>query len=327
MNSNNTQARRRGWRSRWAAIGAAVAVTFGAGGLMAVNAASSDPSNFVSVTPERILDTRSDVGLPGPFISGVAQRLQVTGNVPIQPAGAPASTATVVPTGATAVVLNVTVINPSTGGFLSIRPADATGAPAVSNINWGAGGPTLANAVTVAMPTSGTFAGQIEVFVDGNVAQVLIDVAGYYQPLAPAIQAQSSKTDNADGVTGATTGTFFVATSVTIEADAVGIIQINGGTQLLTVTNDDQFNCRLTRTTAGNDPTSNSSDDDLADTDRGEYLPANQTGGCHTSGSVAVGPGTHVINLVVRKDESTSLIDDATLQALFIPGGILDNSD
>lgn len=324
MSTNMKETRRRGWRSRWAAIGAAVAVSLGAGGLMVANAASSDPSNFISVTPERILDTRSDVGLSGPFISGVAQRLQVTGNVPIQPAGAPASTATVVPSGATAVVLNVTVINPSTGGFLSIRPADATGAPAVSNINWGAGGPTLANAVTVAMPTSGTFAGQIEVFVDGTVAQVLIDVAGYYQPLAPAIQAQSSKTDDADSVTGATSGSFFVATSVTVEADAVGIIQINGGTQLLTVTNEDQFNCRLTR---GNNSTSNGTDDDLADTDRGEYLPASKVGGCHTSGSVAVGPGTHVINLVVRKFESTSIIDDATLQALFIPGGILDNSD
>lgn len=324
MNSKMTETRRRGWRSRWAAIGAAVAVTFGAGGLMVTNAASSDPSNFIAITPERILDTRSDVGLTGPFVSGVPQTLQVTGNVPIQPAGAPASTATVVPSGATAVVFNVTVLSPSTKGFLAIRPADATGAPAVSNINWGAGGANLANAVTVAMPTSGTFDGQVEIFVNGTVAHVLVDVAGYYQPLAPAIQAQSSKTDSVDDVSGATSGSFFVATSVTIEADAVGIIQINGGTQLLTVTNEDQFNCRLTR---GNGATSNDTDDDLADTDRGEYLPANQVGGCHTSGSVAVGPGTHVINLVVRKNESTSIIDDATLQALFIPGGILDNSD
>jgi len=319
-----TDRRAHGWRSRWAAIGAAVAVTLGTGGLMVASAAPSDPSNFRSVTPARILDTRTDVGLPGPFISGVAQRLQVTGSVPVQPAGAPATTEQIVPSGATAVVLNVTVVAPSTGGFLSIRPADATGAPAVSNINWAAGGATIANSVTVAMPTSGAFDGQIEIFVDGTVAQVLIDVAGFYQPLADPIIARSSKTDNADGVDTATTGSFFVATSVEVVAESVGIIQITAGTQVLTVGTDDQFNCRLTR---GLNATSNDSNDDLADTDRGEFLPINQVGACNTGGSVAVGPGTHVINFVVRKQEGTSLIDDATLQALFIPGGILDNSD
>jgi len=33
------------WRSRWAAIGAAIAVTIGGGGLIAVSAASSPPSS------------------------------------------------------------------------------------------------------------------------------------------------------------------------------------------------------------------------------------------------------------------------------------------
>ena len=56
------------WRSRWAAIGAAVAVTFGAGGLFAANAASPE-SSTVSIAPVRVLDTRTDVGLAGPFVS------------------------------------------------------------------------------------------------------------------------------------------------------------------------------------------------------------------------------------------------------------------
>ena len=75
------------WRSRWAAVGAAVAVTLGAGSMLAVNAAPSDPSSFVATTPTRILDTRTDVGLTGPFVSGVAQKLQVTGVVATQPPG------------------------------------------------------------------------------------------------------------------------------------------------------------------------------------------------------------------------------------------------
>ncbi len=79
------------WRSRWAAVGAAVAVTLGAGSMVAVDAVSSEPSSFVSVSPTRILDTRTDVGLAGPFVSGVAQKLQVTGTVPTQPPGGAAA--------------------------------------------------------------------------------------------------------------------------------------------------------------------------------------------------------------------------------------------
>ena len=42
-------------RSRWAAIGAAVAVTLGAGGLISVGA-SNDTSSLVPITPTRVLD-------------------------------------------------------------------------------------------------------------------------------------------------------------------------------------------------------------------------------------------------------------------------------
>lgn len=149
--------------------------------MVAVNAAPSAPSSVVTVEPARILDTRTGVGLSGPFFSGVSQKLQVTGTVPTQPPGnAPSVDAEVVTAGATAVVLNVTVVRPSTQGFLSIRPGDATGDPSTSNINWAAGGPNIANSVTVQLPSSG----QIDVFVNGTVGEVLIDVAGYMIPAA-----------------------------------------------------------------------------------------------------------------------------------------------
>ena len=147
--------------------------------MVAVNAAPSEPSSFVSITPTRILDTRTDVGLTGPFVSGVAQTLQVTGTVPTQPPPpADPVSAEVVPATATAVVFNVTVVNPQTKGFLSVRPGDATGTPATSNINWAAGGANIANAVTVQVPT----AGDVNIFVNGTVGHVLMDVAGYYIP-------------------------------------------------------------------------------------------------------------------------------------------------
>ena len=168
------------WRSRWAAIGAAIAVTFGAGGLVVVDAASSDPSSFVAVEPIRIMDGRRDVPSSiDPFESGKSQTLQVTGTVPTQPLGdVPPVNVEVVPAGATAVVLNATVVRPSTKGYLSIRPGDATGVPATSNINWAAGGANIANSVTVELPASG----EINIFVNGTVGAVLIDIAGYMLP-------------------------------------------------------------------------------------------------------------------------------------------------
>lgn len=50
------------WVIRWAAIGAAVAVTLGAGGLVGVDAASEGTSPaFIPVDPVRIWDSRTDV--------------------------------------------------------------------------------------------------------------------------------------------------------------------------------------------------------------------------------------------------------------------------
>ena len=159
------------WRSRWAAIGAAMAVTLGGGGLVAVNAATSAPSSVVTIDPVRILDTRDpvNIGLPGPFISAASQKLKVTGAA--------------VPVGATGVLLNVTVVSPSADGFLSVRPGDATGTPTTSSLNFVAGD-IVPNSVQVGLPTAGANAGQIDITYDafgqtGPTTEVLIDVVGY----------------------------------------------------------------------------------------------------------------------------------------------------
>ena len=63
--------------------------------------------------------------------------------------------------------------------------------PATSNLNWRAGGPNIANSVTVQLPTTGT----INIYVEGTIAEVLIDVAGYYTaaetvPTTPTVTMQ-----------------------------------------------------------------------------------------------------------------------------------------
>jgi sugar lactone lactonase YvrE len=175
--------KRRGWRSRWAAVGAAIAVTFGAGGIYIGNAASGSSSSFVAITPVRVLDTRTGLGLAGVFTSPVSRDLLVTGFIATAD-----GTQIVVPAGATAVALNVTVVSPTAPGFLSVRPADAAGAPSTSNLNFVAG-QVVPNAVTVAIPTAGGDAGRIEITynafeVAGPTTHVLVDVVGYFQATA-----------------------------------------------------------------------------------------------------------------------------------------------
>ena len=190
------------WRSRWAAIGAAVAVSVGAGGMFVAQAApGTAESTIVSVTPERILDTRNgnDVGLPGPFVSAVAQKLQVTGSIPTA-----TGNKTVVPAGATGVLLNVTPVSPTTAGFISIRPGDAAGAATTSSLNFTAGG-ISPNSVQVAMPTAGANAGKIDITFDaygvaGPTTDVLIDVVGYttntgLQELVADVAAKANAVD------------------------------------------------------------------------------------------------------------------------------------
>ncbi len=175
------------WRSRWAAIGAAVAVSVGAGGVVHwASAAESTRSSFVAITPVRVLDSRDglDLGLAGPFVSPASQDLTIAGPIPL-----PGGPRTVVPVGATGVVLNVTAVGPTHAGFVSVRPADAPDAPGTSNLNVEAG-TNVPNAVTVQVPTVGSDAGRIELTYDaygtaGARTDLLVDVVGYYVAAGP----------------------------------------------------------------------------------------------------------------------------------------------
>lgn len=165
-----TEPRRSGWRSRWAAIGAAVAVTLGAG--TALHYASAAPgdvvqNSFVPLAPVRILDTRPAPenvgGFVGPLGAGQTHTFAVAGV-----AG--------VPTNATAVVMNVTVDATTASSFLTAFPAGTT-RPTASNLNWKAND-TVPNLVTVRLGTGG----QVSVFNLSGNAHVIADVAGYYVP-------------------------------------------------------------------------------------------------------------------------------------------------
>ncbi len=123
-------------------------------------AAPAGPGSFASLSPSRILDTRAS---GGKVKAAESRSLQVTGQ-----GGVPAS-------GVSAVVLNVTVTETTSGGYLTVSPT-GTVRPTASNLNWAAGA-TIPNAVTVKVGTGG----KVDLFQSGpGTAQVIVDVAGYY---------------------------------------------------------------------------------------------------------------------------------------------------
>ena len=119
-----------------------------------------DPGGFVGLAPARLLDTRTS----GPTLgAGQTRPLKVTGA-----GGVPSS-------GVSAVVLNVTVTETTSGGYLTVSPT-GTPRPVVSNLNWSAGA-TIPNAVTVKVGSNGS----VDLFQSGpGSAQVIVDVSGYY---------------------------------------------------------------------------------------------------------------------------------------------------
>jgi len=120
--------------------------------------------SYVSVTPFRITDTRPGSGQPN---AGKTLAAAATLNVQVTGLGT-------VPAGASAAVLNVTAVDPTAAGFLTVFPAGIT-MPTVSNLNF-TPGVIVANLVTVPLSS----AGMVSIFNHAGSTNVVVDVEGYY---------------------------------------------------------------------------------------------------------------------------------------------------
>jgi hypothetical protein len=80
-----------------------------------------------------------------------------------------------IPSGATGIVANVTVVNATAASFLTTFPADAA-RPTTASLNWPGSGPPLGNEVTMALSASGAF----DAYNYAGTVDVVIDVVGYY---------------------------------------------------------------------------------------------------------------------------------------------------
>jgi hypothetical protein len=158
-------------RSRWAAVGAAVAVTLGAGGIGLVSATNPDNAvTFVPITPCRVFDTRPGVDNVGPRAtplgSGETFTVQATGT---------SGNCTEVPAEATGVSMNVTSVGPTAPTFLTIWAAGET-MPLASSLNPVPGEPPTPNGVMTELSATGQFS----IYNLAGTVNVLADINGYY---------------------------------------------------------------------------------------------------------------------------------------------------
>jgi hypothetical protein len=124
------------------------------------DASGSQGSRFHPVDPFRLFDTRNSAG-GAPIGPGGILPIVVTG------VGS-------VPSGTTAVVLNVTVTGPTSPGYLTVFPGDVS-PPTASNLNF-VPNATVPNLVVVRVPANGV----INFLNSGGNTHVIADVVGYY---------------------------------------------------------------------------------------------------------------------------------------------------
>jgi GH25 family lysozyme M1 (1,4-beta-N-acetylmuramidase) len=123
-------------------------------------------AGFHSMVPFRVLDSRVANGWSGKVSAGADRDLVVTG-------------ASGVPATASAVVMNVTVVESTNESFLTVYPGGTT-RPNASNLNFGAG-QIIPNLTTVRVGTGGVvrFANAV------GATHVVADIVGYYDDGAP----------------------------------------------------------------------------------------------------------------------------------------------
>ncbi len=160
-----------GIRTRWAALGAAVAVTFGAGSLGLVSATSpSDAVTYVPIDPCRVADTRSaPEANTGPRATPISQ--DETHAIAAHGSN---GDCTGIPTTATAVQLNVTALGATSTTFLTFWGSGSR--PNVSSLNPVPGQPPTPNAVTAPLSTTGVF----NVYNAFGSVDIVVDIVGYY---------------------------------------------------------------------------------------------------------------------------------------------------
>lgn len=132
---------------------------------LAEGAEENASGEFTALTPDRVLDTRTGNGRGGataPLGENRRFDVQITGR-----GGVPSA-------GVSAVVMNVTVTEPTRPSYLTVWPSGIA-VPEISNLNY-LPGQTVPNLVTVAVGAGG----QVSVLNRFGTTHVIFDVVGFY---------------------------------------------------------------------------------------------------------------------------------------------------
>jgi subtilisin family serine protease len=174
-------------------------------------------AKFNPLPPARILDTRNGTGGPtAPLGPNQSRLVKVTGvgNVP--------------PSGASAVILNVTAVGASAGSFLTVYPSDV-GRPLASNLNFPPGA-VIPNLVVVKVGGDGNVA---LYNAQGNV-DVIFDVVGWYGQTGDSYNALTPARilDTRNG-TGGAGGRLGPNQSRAVTVTGVGLVPASGATAVV----------------------------------------------------------------------------------------------
>ena len=123
-------------------------------------------ARYIALEPVRLLDTRVANGLTGPFGASAVRNFMV-GN-----RGG-------VPTAAVAITGNLTVVNQTKAGYVTLGPT-VTSTPSFSTINFPAGD-VRANAVTVGLNGSPGTLGAVYKAPTGATTNLILNVTGYFK--------------------------------------------------------------------------------------------------------------------------------------------------
>jgi hypothetical protein len=190
-------------------------------------------ARYNPLTPSRILDTRTGNGAPAVAVgAGGTLDLQVTGR-----GGVPAS-------GVSAVVLNVTVTEPSAGSHLTAFPAGEA-RPNVSNLNF-VTGQTVPNLVTVKLGSGG----KVSLFNAAGSVHVLADVAGWYDDGASEEGATTTTAVSTGKLTWAPPA-LTAPTAITINSDIIKARGTDGHRWYLDNTKDYEITIGTVNTSYG----------------------------------------------------------------------------
>jgi hypothetical protein len=174
-------------------------------------------ATYHPITPARVLDSRDGNGLMAPLSANTPATFQV-------------GSLGGVPSNATAVTGNVTVVNETSSWAVYLGP-DPIASPTSSTINFTAG-QVRANGLTVALSATGSLSATY-ISTAGNTTDLVFDVTGYftpdasgatYHPMAPARLLDTRSGNGLSGKLSANTPATFAVTgrgSVPVGATAV----------------------------------------------------------------------------------------------------------